>query len=368
MDALSLTQVRKRFGALEVLKGIDLQLEEGGFLVLLGPSGCGKSTLLNIIAGLEDMTAGEVRIGDAVANDLHPKDRNIAMVFQSYALYPSMSVRRNLAFGLKMRGVDQATQDAAVEDVAKLLDIGHLMDRRPAELSGGQRQRVAMGRALVRDPVLFLFDEPLSNLDAKLRVQMRSEIKKLHNRLATTIVYVTHDQVEAMTLATMIAVMREGEIQQYAAPEDIYERPANTFVAGFVGSPQMNFLRGEVVDGANGPAVQVSPIAEAVAAPEIVAIGDMNGDLEVGREVIVGIRPEAIRRQEAAVTGHSLRVDVDLVENTGADTIISFRIAGHEATARLPAEDKPKLGDTMELGFEFGSLHIFDAETTARLN
>ncbi|WP_421726792.1 ABC transporter ATP-binding protein [Bauldia sp.] len=366
MHALTLTDVRKRFGALEVLKGIDLSLEKGGFLVLLGPSGCGKSTLLNIVAGLEDLNAGEVRIGDRVANDLHPKDRNIAMVFQSYALYPSMSVRRNLAFGLKMRGVDRAEQDKAVESVAKMLDIGHLLERRPAELSGGQRQRVAMGRALVRDPVLFLFDEPLSNLDAKLRVQMRSEIKKLHNRLATTIVYVTHDQVEAMTLATMIAVMRDGEIQQYGPPEDIYQRPANTFVAGFVGSPQMNFFPAEVIAGANGPVLQVAPDAERGVAEDIALPG--NGtDLTPSRRLTLGVRPEAIRRADSAATGHRFRVTIDLVENTGADTIVLFRFAGHEAAARLPAEERPQLGDVMELGFDFGSMHLFDAETTARV-
>ena len=244
MATLSIKGVRKSFGALEVLKNIDLELDDGGFLVLLGPSGCGKSTLLSIIAGLEPSSGGDVVIGERNVNDVHPKDRNIAMVFQSYALYPTMAVRRNIGFGLEMRKVPQAEREAAVQKAAELLQIEHLLDRKPAQLSGGQRQRVAMGRAIVRDPDLFLFDEPLSNLDAKLRVEMRTEIKRLHDRLGTSVVYVTHDQVEAMTLGTQVAVMREGVIQQIADPQTIYERPANMFVAGFIGSPTMNFLTG----------------------------------------------------------------------------------------------------------------------------
>ena len=369
MKALSLSNVRKRFGQLEVLKGIDLSLDDGGFLVLLGPSGCGKSTLLSIIAGLEELTDGEVKIGDRLANDLHPKDRNIAMVFQSYALYPSMSVRRNLAFGLHMRRVDQATQAEAVERVADLLGIAHLLERRPAQLSGGQRQRVAMGRALVRDPELFLFDEPLSNLDAKLRVQMRSEIKKLHNRLKTTIVYVTHDQVEAMTLATSIAVMRDGEIQQNAAPSEIYDRPANLFVAGFVGSPQMNFLQGRIVAAGNGASLELGHEGggdtTTIPLPPAALTGMEAAD---GRPVVAGIRPEALFRQEGGAGGPGFDTKVDLVEITGADTIVSFTIAGQEATARLSADFKPSLGDDLTLAFDPGRLHLFDRETSNRLN
>src|SRR5476651_1023165 len=242
MAALSVRGLRKRFGSTEVLKGIDLTVENGEFAVLLGPSGCGKSTLLNVIAGLEQPDGGTVEIGERVVNAVPPKDRDIAMVFQSYALYPAMTVRGNITFGMECRGVPKAAQRSAVERVAKLLQIGQLLERKPGELSGGQRQRVAMGRALVRDPVLFLFDEPLSNLDAKLRVEMRMEIKRLHQRLGTTIVYVTHDQIEAMTLATRIAVMHSGEILQFDDPQTIYDRPANLFVAQFMGSPPMNVV------------------------------------------------------------------------------------------------------------------------------
>ncbi|MEM7441776.1 MAG: sn-glycerol-3-phosphate ABC transporter ATP-binding protein UgpC [Pseudomonadota bacterium] len=369
MKTLTLRNVRKRFGALEVLKGIDLGLEEGGFLVLLGPSGCGKSTLLNIIAGLEELTDGEVKIGDKVANDLHPRDRDIAMVFQSYALYPSMSVWRNLAFGLNMRGVDKAAQAEAVDRVAELLDISHLLERRPAELSGGQRQRVAMGRALVRDPGLFLFDEPLSNLDAKLRVQMRSEIKKLHNRLKTTIVYVTHDQVEAMTLATTIAVMRDGEIQQYAPPADIYDRPNNLFVAGFVGSPQMNFLDGRIVtDGADVAITLASN--EGAQANSIALPGNTLDGLPVtdGQSVVLGLRPEAIHPDIGSSEDHTFAAQAELVEITGADTIVSFSLAGQETTARLSAEIKPALGDDLRLAFDCSRIHLFDRDSGVRLN
>ena len=240
MAALSVRGVHKRFGPVEVLKGIDLTVENGEFAVLLGPSGCGKSTLLTVIAGLERPSAGTVEIGDRVVNDIEPKDRDIAMVFQSYALYPAMTVRRNITFGMECRGVPKQAQSEAVARVAGLLQIDGLLERKPAQLSGGQRQRVAMGRALVRDPLLFLFDEPLSNLDAKLRVDMRTEIKQLHQRIGTTIVYVTHDQIEAMTMASRIAVMDKGEIQQFDSPETVYNRPANLFVARFLGTPPMN--------------------------------------------------------------------------------------------------------------------------------
>ena len=368
MEALKLKGVRKKFGPLEVLKGISLDLEEGDFLVLLGPSGCGKSTLLALIAGLEDITAGEIHIGDAIANDLHPRDRNIAMVFQSYALYPSMTVRANMEFGLKMRGVDTAAQSEAVERVANMLDIGHLLDRKPGQLSGGQRQRVAMGRALVRNPMLFLFDEPLSNLDAKLRVQMRSEIKKLHNRLQTTVVYVTHDQVEAMTLATKIAVMQAGEIQQYAVPEEIYNRPANTFVAGFVGSPQMNFLPGRLEHGQGDPRVRIEPANGASECTIPIGHGGMVGGSPAnGEEVIVGIRPESIRPAGRS-SAFTFDAAIELVEMTGADTLATFVLGGHEMMARLPAEEKPALGDTIGLSFDPVNLHLFDRRTTVRVN
>src|SRR3954471_6155363 len=257
MAALSIRALSKRYANLEVLKGIDLDIESGEFTVLVGPSGCGKSTLLNIIAGLDRASDGTIEIGGRVVNDVPPKDRDIAMVFQSYALYPTMTVRQNITFGMESRRVPMPEQDAAVARVASLLHIEQLLNRKPAQLSGGQRQRVAMGRALVRDPLLFLFDEPLSNLDAKLRVEMRTEIKKLHQNIEKTTVYVTHDQVEAMTLASRIAVMHQGRVQQFAEPRQVYERPANMFVAGFMGSPAMNFIPAELASLEGRPAVAV---------------------------------------------------------------------------------------------------------------
>ena len=369
MKALNIRGIRKKFGQLEVLKGIDISLEEGGFLVLLGPSGCGKSTLLSIIAGLEDPTVGEIVVGDQVSNDLAPRDRDIAMVFQSYALYPSMTVRENMAFGLNMRGADKSTQISAVDDAAQMLGIAHLLDRKPADLSGGQRQRVAMGRALVRDPGLFLFDEPLSNLDAKLRVQMRGEIKKLHNRLKTTVVYVTHDQVEAMTLATTIAVMRDGEIQQMAPPEDIYDHPRNLFVAGFVGSPQMNFLQGIV----RKRGVEHAVVLETDGSRNEVVIPFpdslfSNQDVVDGQPITIGIRPEAFRPLAGNEGGFPLQAETELVEFTGADTLVSFTLSGQEVTARLTADIKPDLGDVIELTIDLDRIHIFDRESEIRLN
>src|SRR5246127_2426567 len=257
MGALTIANVRKTFGNVQILKGIDIEIDAGEFLILVGPSGCGKSTLLNIIAGLELPTDGAVKIGDRDVTYEAPKDRDIAMVFQSYALYPNMNVAQNIAFGLEMRKVPKDKRDAAVQRVAKMLQITQLLDRKPGQLSGGQRQRVAMGRALARDPVMFLFDEPLSNLDAKLRIEMRSEIKLLHQRLGTTIVYVTHDQIEAMTLGDRIAVMKDGIVQQFGAPQDIYDSPSNLFVAGFIGAPPMNFIEGTLVSQGAGVGIEI---------------------------------------------------------------------------------------------------------------
>src|SRR5262245_56990312 len=284
MSALTVHAVHKRFGSVEVLKGINLEMGAGEFTVLVGPSGCGKSTLLNIIAGLERQSSGNIQISGRVVDDVPPKDRDIAMVFQSYALYPSMTVRQNMTFGMECRNVPRARRNEAVARVAKLLQIDALLDRRPGQLSGGQRQRVAMGRALVRDPLLFLFDEPLSNLDAQLRAEMRMEIKQLHQRLGSTIVYVTHDQIEAMTLATRIAVMRQGVVQQFGDPETVYNRPANLFVARFMGAPPMNTLSARLEAGASGTIALVGRGEAAIRFPVPPAAASW-----VGREVVLGI-------------------------------------------------------------------------------
>src|SRR3981081_1190422 len=303
MAALSVRGVHKRFGPVEVLKGIDLTVENGEFAVLLGPSGCGKSTLLNVVAGLERPSAGTVEIGDRVVNDIEPKDRDIATVFQSYALYPAMTVRRNITFGMECRGVPKQKQSEAVARVAGRRQIDGLLDRKPAQLSGGQRQRVAMGRALVRDPLLFLFDEPLSNLDAKLRVEMRMEIKRLHQRIGATIVYVTHDQIEAMTMATRIAVMHQGEVQQFADPDTVYRYPANLFVARFMGSPPMNTMPARLMAEEGGPVV-----VSGAGRPDGVRLRLQGYDAAAafrGSEVVLGIRPECIAEGSRGFSGAS---------------------------------------------------------------
>src|SRR5580693_1082473 len=302
MSTLEIRSLRKKFGSLEILKGIDISLEQGGFLVLVGPSGCGKSTLLNTIAGLESITSGEIRIGGQVVNNLHPSKRDIAMVFQSYALYPNMSVAQNVAFGMEMRGVPKAERDRAVAAVAKTLQIEHLMDRRPSQLSGGQRQRVAMGRALVRQPRVFLFDEPLSNLDAKLRVDMRVEIKRLHQQTGTTIVYVTHDQIEAMTLATKIAVLKDGELQQVGSPAEIYNKPNNLFVADFMGSPAMNLIKAKVAQENGRTVLKILTSAKVDITLPVPANAD-ESQLSDGAKVIFGIRPEAVNDKESIDRG-----------------------------------------------------------------
>src|SRR3954462_3351140 len=295
MASLTIDNIQKRYGAVEILKGINIAIDDGEFLVLVGPSGCGKSTLLSLIAGLETVSDGEIRIDNQRVNELHPKDRDIAMVFQSYALYPNMTVAQNISFGLEMRGVPKPERQRAVAEVARLLQIEHLLDRKPAQLWGGQRQRVAMGRALVRKPLVFLFDEPLSNLDAKLRVEMRTEINGLPQNMAATIVYVTHDQIEAMTLATQIAVMNGGEIQQLGSPKEIYNRPVNTFVASFMGSPSMNMIPATLADGG----VQ---IASGNGAPISLRLPtqDRGPKAVPGRQAILGLRPEAVTDPAAA--------------------------------------------------------------------
>jgi multiple sugar transport system ATP-binding protein len=359
MSSLSIRGIKKRFGPVEVLKGIDIELQSGEFLVLLGSSGCGKSTLLNIIAGLIDPTEGELLIGDRDITDVHPKDRDIAMVFQSYALYPNMTVARNLTFGLEIRKVDRGMREMALKRVAALLQIEHLLDRKPAQLSGGQRQRVAIGRALVREPKVFLFDEPLSNLDAKLRAEMRTEIKKLHQRLGTTIVYVTHDQIEAMTLASRIAIMRDGVVQQFAPPEEIYERPANIYVASFIGSPAMNFLRGRLEAGSGGLGIR---LAEDTWLP----LSQPPRTAQSGQEVTLGIRPETVTLADGAAKP-CLDATIDVLEPTGADTMAVATVHGHSVTARLKPGDVREIGRPVRLAVDMSRASLFDPATELRI-
>jgi len=369
MAFLEISSLRKRFGALEILKGINLELEKGGFLVLVGPSGCGKSTLLNTIAGLESITEGDIRIDGRTISDLHPSKRDIAMVFQSYALYPNMTVAGNISFGMEMRGVAADERKKAIDKVAKVLQISHLLDRKPSQLSGGQRQRVAMGRALVRDPKLFLFDEPLSNLDAKLRVDMRIEIKRLHQATGTSIVYVTHDQIEAMTLATKIAVMRDGEVQQFGTPSEIYNNPANLFVADFMGSPAMNLVTATIAGGGND--LHVS-LARPGADPLRLPVPQMNGLASyAGREVVFGIRPEALtdpdgadRNARSVVEGDCL---IDVVEPAGSDTFAVTKLGGKEVVARLRADARIATGQTARLAFNLDKAVFFDPQSQRRI-
>jgi len=364
MSALSLRNITKTFGSTPVLKGIDIEIDSGEFTVLVGPSGCGKSTLLNIIAGLEKPSGGTVEIGGRVVNDVPPKDRNIAMVFQTYALYPSMTVRQNITFGLECRNVPKPERAAAVARVAALLQIEPLLDRKPSQLSGGQRQRVAMGRALVRDPLLFLFDEPLSNLDAKLRVEMRMEIKQLHHRIHSTMVYVTHDQIEAMTMATRIAVMNQGEVQQFADPDTIYNRPANLFVARFMGAPPMNTLpaRLEAADGGVRAVVGSGEAAVALKLPTALVV-------HAGREVVLGLRPECIAEQDRRFGEDgerlTLEVPVEMTEPTGAETIVVIRLGGQRVLARVSPDVKLQPGSRGRFALDMRRACLFDPSTGA---
>jgi multiple sugar transport system ATP-binding protein len=354
MSALEIDNIRKTYGDIETLKGIDISLESGEFLVLLGSSGCGKSTLLNIIAGLAEATSGDIRIGNRSVLGVHPKDRDIAMVFQSYALYPNLTVRRNIGFGLEMRKVPAETRDKAVTEAARLLQIEPLLDRKPAQLSGGQRQRVAIGRALVRKPEVFLFDEPLSNLDAKLRMEMRTELKRLHQMLKTTVVYVTHDQIEAMTLATRIAVMKDGRIEQLGTPAEIYDRPATLYVATFVGAPPMNLLQATVDNGAlaiDGSDCRVALPAALTSVPEN------------GQKLILGIRPEAL---SLAGGGTAITARCDVAELTGPELVATAFVGTQRIMASLPPRTMLSSGEEMELFFDAEAIHLFDPETGLR--
>jgi multiple sugar transport system ATP-binding protein len=354
MAAVDIRGVRKRFGKTEVLHGVDVSIGDGEFVVLVGPSGCGKSTLLRMIAGLEEITAGEIAIGGRIVNRTPPKERDIAMVFQNYALYPHMTVRDNMSFALRLARAPAAKVEEAVGKAARILGLGELLDRYPRQLSGGQRQRVAMGRAIVRDPQVFLFDEPLSNLDAKLRVQMRSEIKELHQRLATTSVYVTHDQIEAMTMADRIVVMNDGRVEQIGRPLELYDRPANLFVAGFIGSPAMNFLRGVHRKG-GGEAIELGD-GTRLAAPALRA--------REGQQVVAGVRPENLA---LAADGAGVPATVVVVEPTGADTQIVTRVPGGQLLAVFRERHDLRPGQAIRLAPDPLKTHFFDAETGARI-
>ncbi len=371
MGSLSIKQVGKTFDrTVRVLEDINIEVGDGEFLVLVGPSGCGKSTLLNMIAGLEDITEGTIEIDDRVVNDLAPADRDIAMVFQSYALYPTMTVAGNISFGLEMRGVRRAERRKAVERVAELLEIGHLLGRKPSQLSGGQRQRVAMGRALVRDPKVFLFDEPLSNLDAKLRVQMRSEIKRIHKRTGTTFVYVTHDQIEAMTMATQICVLESGIIQQQGTPYEIYSNPANVFVAGFMGSPPMNLIPATLGQGADGG--WELAVTRENEQPLKLTCGLRVDPALNGRGVILGIRPEHIVEEQPRETDEGLFVAadciLDLIEPTGADTLGVLQLGERETVSRLRPNTSASLTEPTRLYFNMAHACLFDVDSGERVD
>ncbi len=361
---LDIKNLYKNYGSVEILKDINVSIDPGDFLVLVGPSGCGKSTLLNCIAGLEPISGGELHIGGQNMTDVSPKDRDIAMVFQSYALYPTMSVAKNITFGMKVRGVDPATQEMKLQQVAQQLQIEQLLKRRPGQLSGGQRQRVAMGRALVRDPKLFLFDEPLSNLDAKLRVEMRTEIKELHQRLGASMVYVTHDQIEAMTLATKIVVMKGGVIQQIGSPAEIYNRPANLFVADFMGNPAMNLIPAKALANGEGSRIEI----ERRDGAPIVLTDTKNRNLP--EDVIIGVRPEDIAEpgHRAGQVAQEAECMVDIVEPAGADTFVVMQMGGKHVTARLHAETSAEAGKTQRLAFDLGKVSYFAPDTGQRLN
>src|SRR5476649_1882760 len=354
MATVVIRDVRKAFGLTPVIHGVDVTIADGEFVVLVGPSGCGKSTLLRMIAGLENITGGEISIGGRVVNNLPPKERDVAMVFQNYALYPHMTVAANMAFSMKLRGAPRDEIEKRVSRAAAILGLGPYLERYPRQLSGGQRQRVAMGRAIVRDPQVFLFDEPLSNLDAKLRVQMRTEIKELHQRLKTTTVYVTHDQIEAMTMADKIVVMHDGVVEQIGTPLDLYDKPANQFVAGFIGSPAMNFLKGKVKAngsvGFEGPQGVKLPLASAPA----------NSD---GRPAVYGVRPEHF-----TIADDGAEAEIVVVEPTGSETQVFAKLGGEQVVAVFRERHQFNPGDRVRLKPDPALVHLFDETTGKRLN
>lgn len=351
MAEVVLKNIKKSYDKNVIIDGIDLEIKDKEFLVLVGASGCGKSTILRMIAGLEDISGGEIFIGDKKVNKIPPKDRDIAFVFQSYALYPHMTVRENIAFGLKMRKTSEEIIEQKVQEAAETLNLTELLDRKPKQLSGGQRQRVALGRAIVREPKVFLMDEPLSNLDAKLRVQMRSEIKKLHEKLQTTFIYVTHDQTEALTMGDRIVVLDKGVIQQVDTPDNIYKNPANTFVAGFVGSPQMNFIDGEFTDGTLTIANMPIPLCEEQKA----AIGDR-------KNIVVGIRPENMTSDDGEI---KIAVNVDMSEMLGSEKIVYFYIGEAKCSVKLPPNFA--IDENLVLKINKNDLFLFDKETGKRV-
>lgn len=364
MADLKLKNIVKKYpNGFVAVKNFSLDIEDKEFIIFVGPSGCGKTTTLRMIAGLEDISGGELYIGDELMNEVPPKERDIAMVFQNYALYPHMTVFDNMAFGLKLRKVPKDEIKNRVEEAAKILDIAHLLDRKPKALSGGQRQRVAMGRAIVREPKVFLMDEPLSNLDAKLRVQMRTEISKLHHRLATTFIYVTHDQTEAMTLGTRIVVLKDGIIQQVDTPQNLYNKPCNLFVAGFIGSPQMNFIDCKVVK--SGDEVSLVFGEYKIKLPEAKAKALIEGNY-IDKDVILGIRPEDIHAEEIFLNSSEesiVQAYVEVTELLGAEVNLYLLIAGQNATAKVNARYDAKVGDTIKVGFDVNRIHIFDKAT-----
>jgi multiple sugar transport system ATP-binding protein len=358
---VQLDGVSKRFGGVTAVNNVSLEIPDKQFTVLVGPSGCGKTTCLRLIAGLEEATGGDIYIGDRRVNDVPPKDRDIAMVFQNYALYPHMSVYDNMAFGLKLRKYERGEIDRRVKEAAEMLGIQALLDRKPKQLSGGQRQRVALGRAIVREPQVFLMDEPLSNLDAKLRVQTRAEIKKLHARLRTTTVYVTHDQVEAMTMGDRIVVMRDGLVQQVDSPLNLYERPANLFVAGFIGSPAMNFIDASLA--AHDGKTVVSADGFVLEVPAAIAAQAMAW---VGKKVVFGIRPEDIQDRALATDappGWTIQAGVDVHEPLGSDVILYLTVGGSSIVARVDARSSATMGDTIDVVCNMRKMHLFDPQT-----